>query len=476
MSKTPNKPLNQNMPQTKMPRSNIEKQGLMTFFKFARYVFQRFHFDRMQQRAASLTFTSLLAIVPLLAISFAIFAAFPAFDSLKDQAQDFIFKNFVPQIGSAVQSHLENFTAKAQGGLSVIGILFLGLTSIMLLVTISSTFNDIWRARQPRAIISRLLVFWAILTLGPLFFGANISISSALFAYAQTSGLEDFTGPLARFLAFLPFVLQSIGFTIMFLLIPNFPVRKRDALIGGLVAGILLEMLKNIFAFYITNFPTYETIYGAMATIPIFLLWVYLSWIVVLFSAEFTAAMPEWRAGSRRITKDSVAPTDKLTAIISVLHALKLATKMGTGLTDRQLPIKTHLGPEMMAYAITNLEDMGFIVKAETGNWHLCKDLKGHTVGALTERLGLTLSPKLGPLYLQAPWGYRLLDLLEKSKQEMLETLNCDLSDILDDLKPHENYPVPHHKVQDETEVCAPENQRFISRVLTLIGLGAAGS
>ena len=166
------------------------------FWRFFTYVFDRFTFDACQQRAASLTFTSLLAMVPLLAVSFAIFAAFPAYSRLKGEVQSYIFENFVPQVGDVIQEYLETFTQQT-GGLTAVGILFLVFTAVMLMVTISNTFNVIWRARRRRNTVARMLVFWAMITLAPMLFGASLSISSYLFAFARESGVERATRALS---------------------------------------------------------------------------------------------------------------------------------------------------------------------------------------------------------------------------------------------------------------------------------------
>ncbi|WP_420549366.1 YihY family inner membrane protein [Curvivirga sp.] len=450
-------------------------QKLQEFAKLMRYVLQRFMHDKMQPRAASLTFTSLLAMVPLLAISFAIFAAFPAFENLKAEAQNFIFENFVPGVGNSVQEHLESFTSKAQGGLSAVGIIFLGVTSIMLLVTISGTFNEIWRARKPNSIIARLLVYWAILTLGPLFFGANISISSALFAYARTSGLDDLTGSYFQLASFMPFFLLTIGFMLMFLLIPNYPVRKRDALKGGILAGAILELLKKGFTFYITSFPTYETIYGAMATIPIFLLWIYLSWNVILFSAQFTAALPEWRAGSRKITKGSISLSERLTASLSLLHALKEATAIGKGLTERRMPAVTGMGPEQLHFALSKLEELHFITKSDTGRWHLCRDLKDYRLADLIHNLDLTLDKTFSNTHLSHAWAHRLQNMLNHSEKEIGHIFADDLETILKDMHEEENFPIKPKKLTKEIEDKKTASG-MASKALALIGAGAVGN
>ena len=191
--------------------------------------------DRCTVRNAGLAFTTLLAIIPPLTVSFAIFSAFPAFDQLQITVQAYIFENFVPQVGDTVLNYIEGFTQQT-GKLTIVGIVFLAVTSIMLLLSISNAFDAIWHSQGERALISKLLVYWSVLTLAPLLLGASVSLSSYFFTIAQASGFEQYTGPLAGLLSFMPLFFQFCGFAVLYMVMPNSPVRTRDALAGGLTA------------------------------------------------------------------------------------------------------------------------------------------------------------------------------------------------------------------------------------------------
>ncbi len=194
-------------------QSNIE---------FLLYVAKRFVSDQCTVRAAGLTYTSLLALVPLLAISFAIFSAF---GDLQIKVQAYIYENVVPQLGETVSQHLDGFT-KQTGKLTAVGIVFLVATSVMLLLAISNAFDAIWRAARNRTLIGRLLVYWAVLTLAPLLLGASVSLSGYIFTVAQASGVERLTGPLYGFALFLPLLFQFGSFAILYLIMPNTPVKS----------------------------------------------------------------------------------------------------------------------------------------------------------------------------------------------------------------------------------------------------------
>lgn len=248
----------------------------------------------LTQTASSLTFTSILAMVPLLTVVLSIFTAFPIFQDFQVSLEEFLTSKLMPDAVSAnVMDYLNQFASKA-ASLTAIGSIFLFVTSVMLMSTIDKAFNDIWLVGEQRPLSHRILVYWAIITLGPVVIGASLWTSSIL---ARAS--LGYVGGLPFFASFIltvvPILLTAIAFAALYVYVPNRKVLWRDALIGGLITSIVLELLRVGFAFYITKFPTYTLIYGAFATVPIFLLWVYISWIVVLSGATLVAILPNIR-------------------------------------------------------------------------------------------------------------------------------------------------------------------------------------
>jgi len=442
------------------------------FWRFFTYVFDRFSFDGCQQRAASLTFTSLLAMVPLLAVSFAIFAAFPAYSRLKGQVQSYIFENFVPQVGDVIQEYLDTFTQQT-GGLTAVGILFLVFTAVMLMMSINNTFNMIWRARRRRNTVARMLVFWAMITLAPMLFGASLSISSYLFAFARESGVESYTGSLSNLAFLLPFTLQALGFTALFLIMPNYPVRRTDALIGGLTASILFEVLKKGFGIYITTFPTYQTIYGALATIPIFLVWVYMSWIIVLLSAEITASLPEWRGGSRRFQKSGLAPLERLVTALAVLSSLRRATLHGGGLSEARLLRESGLGPDSLADVEQRLEAHDYIARGEKGQWLLVRDLSVVTLYDLYKHLGLGVEATIPKRQAQKGWARRFA----QTKKDLVDVMQDKMGMTLDALlQPGSDEGIANDDDDMDDEVFDQDQAKGRARILALLGIGAVSA
>ncbi len=295
----------------------------------------RFYNDNCFQTAAALTYTSLLAIVPMMTIGFAIFSAFPAFSALQMRIQTAIFKNLVPEIGDAILEYLSRFMANA-GQMPIFGVVGLAVSAVLLIWTIEGSFATVWRVKEPRSYVTRILSFWAVVSLTPLFAGASLSLSSTLWTALEFAHLEGVVHPLAGFGIVLPFLLQLIGCSLLYLFIPNREVLWLDALCGGAVGSILLEGSKAVFAWYMREYPAYQTIYGALSTVPIFLFWLYIAWSTVLFGAVVTASLPEWRAG--KITRggaEGLLSAQRLALALAVLSALMEASRLGVGLRRR---------------------------------------------------------------------------------------------------------------------------------------------
>lgn len=263
---------------------------------FARMALARFRAERGLVIAASLSYTSLLALVPLIAISLSILSAFPAFTEIENRLVAAALGFIAPHAGVDVQTYLDRFVANTRN-LTALGIVWLAVTALMLLSTIEAGFNAIWRVESPRPLIKRLIAYGTTLTLGPLLLGAGLSLSTALFAAGNFSalGLEAVL-PVGGFVRLLPFVLAAVGLAIVYLTLPYRRVEWRHALLGGMAAALLFEGLKYLFGLYVGRVGTFESVYGSLSALPAFLVWMYLGWAVVLFGAAIAAARPEWRA------------------------------------------------------------------------------------------------------------------------------------------------------------------------------------
>lgn len=242
--------------------------------------------DQITVTAGYLAFISLLSIVPLISVMFSVLKAFPVFDSLKSAIEDFIFSNFVPTSGDQIQQYINGFVENASK-MTAVGIIALIVVALQLISSIDKTLNSIWKIKRNRQLVISFAIYWMVLTLGPVFVGASLAVTSYVISIAAMA--DDYTfGFSVIFTNLLPFILSSMAFTFLFMIVPNTEVKFKAALSGAMVAAILFEVSKRVFALYITSFPSYQLIYGALASIPILFLWVYVSWIVVLLGAEFT--------------------------------------------------------------------------------------------------------------------------------------------------------------------------------------------
>ncbi len=272
---------------------HVVENAFVNAGRFARRVWHRFFEDHVQTNAAALAFTTVLALVPAAAVTFSMLSVFPVFQDWSQELESFVYDNLVPATGRLVQSQLQEFIGQT-GRLTAFGLLFLFVSALLLLFTIEETLNKIWRVENSRRVVQRLLSYWAVLTLAPLLMGASLSLTSYLVSTAL-QGEGNVAEARRWFLSLLPFLFEAMAFVLLYTVVPNKPIRFRHALAGGVVAAVMFEITKRGFTWYISNFHSYEVIYGALSSIPIFLLWIYLSWLIVLIGAELTAVFGEAR-------------------------------------------------------------------------------------------------------------------------------------------------------------------------------------
>lgn len=381
------------------------------------------------QASASLTYTTLLALVPLLTLTFAIFTAFPAYSRLKDQAQTLLFEFLVPSVGQQIQSYASSFMANA-AALTGFGAIGLAVTSILLFFSVEGAFNAIWRNTEPRPIIVRLLSFWAVLTMAPLLLGASMSVSSSILTDMHLFGSQAIGG--LRFL--MPGLFEAAAFTLMYLTIPNRDVGWKDALAGGLAAALLMELSKIGFALYITAFPTYETIYGALSAVPIFLLWLNLVWSIVLFGAEITAVLPEWRAG--KITQggpEGLLSAQRIVIAIAILGELQRAARLGVGVRRQHLARVIPVGAAIIDGMLEQLRTAHWVERTARGTWVATRDLHQATIDDLRHSLGMGLRGNLRSVgHLETGWQHRLATLFEQAETADSRILACPVAGLFD--------------------------------------------
>lgn len=355
---------------------------------FGTHLWQHFREDRCLEAAGALSYTTLLALVPLMAVILGVVSAFPVFDTAVEQLQDFIFANFVPAAGDVVREYLDQFIARA-GQLTGTGTLFLVVAALILMSTIEKTLNRIWRVERLRRPTSRLIVYWAVLTLGPMLLGASIALTSYLAAIPLLA--PEFVRGTLQWLLLVgtPFVVAMLAFTLIFMAVPNRNVRFHHALAGAAFSALAFELSKRGFVLYVSNFPTYEKLYGALATIPIFLVWIYVSWVVILLGASVAAALTTfnyhraaWRWDRRHYL---------LLAVRLIAHLWR-AQVAGGGLTSSQLLEKEAAATDSdLQQLLERLDRADLVHQGDEGAWRLSADLDEVTLADLYRCMPLVL-------------------------------------------------------------------------------------
>ena len=398
--------------------------------RFLVHVSLRFHTDGCFAAAGALSYTTLVSLVPLLVIALAVLSAFPLFQQLRDRLLGIVFDNFVPEVGSTVEFYISQFTASA-GKTTAVGLVVFATTGILLLATIEDRLNAIWKAHAPRSWITRLLVYWTVTTLGPFLLAATISISEEISAFRQKLGFSGSLGHAMDILlgelgVAIPVGAETLGLVGLYCLIPHCPVRWRDALAGGIVSAVLLEISKAVFTIYLGHFHSYQMIYGALAAVPIFLLWMYLSWTIILFGAEIAAAAPHWVTEAEQ----RVPPADNIELALAILDVLAKQRRAGGGRSLTVLCRQLRVPAGVVADCLDRLAQAGWAVCGIGGGWVLARDLDASTLGDLAGALRGHNSGT-APVMPLASWHHRLAERYEPVRRAEERAQDTPISDIL---------------------------------------------
>jgi membrane protein len=295
------------------------RPSVMDATAFLRLLSMRAREARVAQTASSLAFLSLLAVVPMVAIAFAVLTILPAFGDLRGSLQAFFASQlFPPAFSETVVQYVNQFASKADK-LSVVGIFILFLTALSALRTIERTLDGIWGVADRRPWAHRLALYWAIMTLGPLLAGGSVAIHSYFWTVTRSLGHNGAVAASA-WTDIVPWLMTTVAVSLLYRLLPNTLVRWRDALIAGAFAGLALEFLKGVFAWYVRQVDSFTVVYGTFAALPAFLVWLYTLWLVVLAGALLAANLPRWGVAST--TSASESPGARFALAREVLLAL----------------------------------------------------------------------------------------------------------------------------------------------------------
>ena len=259
---------------------------------FCTIFWQRFNQNKLTQAAGYLTYSTMLAIVPLIMVVFSIFSAFPVFNEVTGALKEFIFTNFAPSASDMVGQYIDEFVNNSKK-MSAVGVISLIVVALMLINSIDRTLNSIWHDTETRPIFTSFAIYWLILTLGPLLVG--VSVAASAYVKSMFESASNFSFGL-KLLSFVPFLSTWFIFTLIYMVVPNKKVSIKHSAAGALIAAVFFTLGKQAFTWYIVTFPSYQLIYGVMATLPIMLLWIQLSWTVVLLGAQLAAVLAEVRS------------------------------------------------------------------------------------------------------------------------------------------------------------------------------------
>ena len=336
--------------------------------QLVRLIAMRFSQDRCAQMAASLTFTTLLSLVPIVTIALTLFSAFPAFAEFTEAIKKFVAVNMLPETGGKlVASYLAEFSASA-ARLTAVGIVFLGVTAMMMMFTIDHALSTIWRVSRPRPLMQRVLIYWLVLTLGPLLVGGSLSLTTWLVGISVGYATQ-ITGFGLAALKVTPIMLTVPAFTFLFRVVPNRYVPMRHAIIGGVVSALAFESMNSFFALYIAHFPTYKAVYGAFTTVPVFLLWIYLSWITVLLGAVVASSLSHWRSTDRQ----QPDPMGQLYYALCMLRMMDKGLRSGTVQTLPVFSEKLRVGFDSLEQILAKLARANLVSKLAGQGWSMVR-------------------------------------------------------------------------------------------------------
>ena len=400
-----------------------------TWFQFILFVIGRFEADRCREQAGSLTYTTLFAVVPMLTVFLVIISSIKALEPARQQLQQMIYSNFLPKTSIAFDKAFNIFTENSSN-LTIIGVLFLFITTVMMLTSIETVFNRIWRVKETRNGIIGFMRYWTIISLGPILLGSAFVISSTL---ASMNVLSNFTGSYEVNGAFvfwlISFTLTVLGFFILYWTIPNRSVPMQAAAIAGLFSAIIFELLKNLFGFVMTHFTSYTIVYGAFAVVPIFLLWIFLSWNIVLLGVEVSYALTAFHAGK-------VQTRHPVLMLLDILELFYKRQQTGQTVTDTEaLDIlgRGEIG-RWPSYVLL-LEKQNLVKRTINDEYVLARNLDTVDFWSFYKALPYTLPSRedVKNVHEDDVWMQRIAPALIESDEYLAAKLSMPLSFILDD-------------------------------------------
>ena len=400
-----------------------------TWFQFVLFVLRRFEADRCREQAGSLTYTTLFAVVPMLTVFLVIISSIKALEPARQQLQQLIYSNFLPKTTIAFDKVLTAFTDKSSN-LTVIGILFLFITTVMMLTSIENVFNRIWRVREKRGGMIGFMRYWTIISLGPIILGSAFVLSSTVASMnLLSSHLAGYEVNGAFLLWLISFTLSILGFFILYWTIPNRSVPIKAALFAGIFSASVFELLKNLFGYIMSNFTSYEIIYGAFAALPIFLLWIFLSWNIVLLGVEISYALTAFYTGKEQRRHPVIM-------LLDILQLFHLKQQNGESMSDKEaLDV---LGREEIGHwpsYVLLLEQQNLVKRTDNNEYVLVRNLTQVDFWSFYKSLPYPLPrrPDVKNIHLDDhEWMQRIGPMFEEADDYLAAKLSLPLASIFE--------------------------------------------
>jgi membrane protein len=396
---------------------------------FVCFVYSRADEDRCEASAAGLTWVTLFSLVPMFTVFYTVLSLAPGFRALGTRLQELVFLHFVPATGQEIQRYLAEFTDHARS-LTVPGTLILFVSAWLMLRNIEDSFNRIWRVRQGRKGVMRFVLYWAILSLGPLLAGGALLVSAYLFPLGAPQPLQHLPILQLALAGLLPSLFTFIAFTLLYVAVPNRRVPLLHGAIGGLVTTLVFDAGKSIFAWAVAK-GSYGLVYGAFAALPLFLLWLYMSWLLLLVGAEFVYALSHWQSNRAVVLPDALAA-------LAVLERAHRAHQAGILLGDHDILAPRALGgryrlhPEHWESLRRRLLESGLLRSTPQGEYVLGKDAEQVPLWRIASLFGWPSAFSVEDPDADCAWLASAAQRLGRAEDALHETLGSDIASLFE--------------------------------------------
>ncbi len=392
------------------------------------YLLSRFSQDRCSENAAALTYMSLFAMVPLLTVLYTMASAIPTFQGLEQQMQEFLFEHLMPETSSELESYLSDFSRQAKN-LTGPGIVFLVVTAVLMLRNIEKAFNLIWRATENRSAVSSFLLYWAVLSLAPVALGVALGMSTYLSSYSEVLDSYDIFGARALFLQLLPLLLSTAAFTLLYVAVPNCRVPFKHTVIGGAVAALAFHLARAVFTDLVVG-SSYTFIYGAFAAVPLFLLWIYLSWNIVLMGGILVHSLSAYQDAEQ-------ASRPTVLKALDVLYLFWQKQQRGNSVREIEILNNTHkvtkgLDSETWRQLRDTLMQHKVITENDRGHYLLARDLHTITFWQLKEWVNGEQGLEQEDSASQLGWQKAAYSSLRQQRMNQRDILGMNLVEIFE--------------------------------------------